>query len=204
MGPETIYAGEGNAADEEEFFSRRWHAADDRTFIPARLEHNPHLDIDAYDRSLEHLDPVTKAQIRRGDWKAHAGGQFDPNWWKYYQDFADGVSFGPHEPPLPKVGIPKIVVIDPANSKRKNSKYTAIGVFGDAGRDRVLVMDMIREHLEMKEIVPKVQEICRRHAPIDWVGFEADGFQKGLADEARDGHKYPSIPMVVELQGKRI
>ncbi len=90
-------------------------------------------------------------------------------------------------------------MIDPANSKRKNSKYTAIGVFGDAGRDRVLVMDMIREHLEMKEIVPKVQEICRRHAPIDWVGFEADGFQKGLADEARDAHKYPSIPMVVEL-----
>ncbi len=94
-------------ADEEEFFSRMWHAAEDRTFIPARLEDNPHLDIDAYDKSLEHLDPVTKAQIRRGDWKAHAGGQFDPKWWKYYQDFGDGVSFGPHERHRQKLEYPR-------------------------------------------------------------------------------------------------
>lgn len=39
-----------------------------RAFVPARLEDNPHLDREEYERSLAELDPVTRAQLRRGDW----------------------------------------------------------------------------------------------------------------------------------------
>lgn len=39
-----------------------------RHFVPAKLEDNPHLDRDAYEASLEELDPVTRAQLRHGDW----------------------------------------------------------------------------------------------------------------------------------------
>lgn len=42
--------------------------ASGRTFVPARLEDNPHLDRAEYERSLAALDPVTRAQLRRGDW----------------------------------------------------------------------------------------------------------------------------------------
>jgi predicted phage terminase large subunit-like protein len=183
---------------EEAFFARVW-SCGDRAFIPARLEDNPHLDIGEYERSLEHLDPVSKAQIRRGDWKAHAGGQFRPEWWRLYRDFAEGIGLGPHEQPFSKWQLPKIVVVDPANSKRKTSKYTAIGVFADLGLDRMAVLDVVRERLAVNEIVPLVEQVCRRHQPVDLVAFEADGFQQGIANEARDGVKYPAIPMVVEL-----
>ncbi len=189
--------------DEEGFFARVWRCGD-CAFVPARLEDNPHLDIAEYEKSLEHLDPVSKAQIRRGDWKAHAGGQFNREWWQWYRDLGDAIYLGETEPLLPKMQLPKIAVVDPANSKRKSSKYTAIGVFAYLGMDRVAVLDVVRERLSVNEIVPRVQQICRRHSPIDWVGFESDGFQQGLANEARDAGKYPSIPHVVELshQGK--
>lgn len=43
-------------------------AAVGRVFVPAKLEDNPHLDRDEYEKSLEELDPITRAQLRRGDW----------------------------------------------------------------------------------------------------------------------------------------
>lgn len=52
-----------------------------RPFIPARLEDNPHLDQAAYESSLALLDPVTRAQLRFGDWDAlPAGGMFQRAW----------------------------------------------------------------------------------------------------------------------------
>lgn len=50
----------------------------DRPFIPSQLEDNPFLDADSYDDSLSHLDPVTRAQLRWGDWRVRPeGGMFD-------------------------------------------------------------------------------------------------------------------------------
>ncbi len=40
----------------------------ERFFVPARLDDNPHLDQAEYELSLQELDPVTRAQLRRGDW----------------------------------------------------------------------------------------------------------------------------------------
>jgi predicted phage terminase large subunit-like protein len=49
-----------------------------RAFIPARLDDNPYLDREAYEASLALLDPVTKAQLLRGDWEARPkGSMFD-------------------------------------------------------------------------------------------------------------------------------
>jgi predicted phage terminase large subunit-like protein len=189
---------EAMRVDEDTFFGHVW-LAGDRSFVPARLEDNPHLDIGEYEKSLEHLDPVSKAQIRRGNWKAHAGGQFRPEWWQYYTDFGDNINLMPNASPIPKWELPKILVVDPANSKRKASKYTAIGVFAGLGMDRIAVLDMVRERLSVNEILPRVAQVCRRHHPVDWVGFEADGFQEMLAETARDEVRFPDIPHVVEL-----
>jgi len=52
-----------------------------RLYIPSRLEDNPSLDQDAYEESLMELDPVTRAQLRMGDWSADArGGKFQRQW----------------------------------------------------------------------------------------------------------------------------
>ncbi len=44
-------------------------------FIPAKLEDNPHLDQESYDESLSHLDPVTRRQLRVGDWEIKEKGR---------------------------------------------------------------------------------------------------------------------------------
>lgn len=53
----------------------------DRVFIPARLEDNPFLDVDEYERSLAELDPVTRAQLRHGDWTIRASAGFLDRAW---------------------------------------------------------------------------------------------------------------------------
>jgi len=55
----------------------------DRTFIPAKMTDNPHLDQDEYRRSLENLDPITRAQLERGDWDSKvAGTKFRAEWFE--------------------------------------------------------------------------------------------------------------------------
>lgn len=54
-----------------------------RRFIPARLEDNPHLDAEEYERSLAELDPVTRRQLRLGDWDVTPeGGMFKREWFE--------------------------------------------------------------------------------------------------------------------------
>lgn len=48
----------------------------DRAFVPARLADNPSLDQDAYIKSLDYLDPITRAKLLDGDWAVSAGNAF--------------------------------------------------------------------------------------------------------------------------------
>ena len=50
-------------------------------FIPARLEDNPYVVADEYERNLNHLDPVTRAQLRDGNWDIQAAGNFFKRQW---------------------------------------------------------------------------------------------------------------------------
>lgn len=69
-----------------------WVAEHDRVFVPARLEDNPHLDQEAYDRSLAELDPTTRRQLRRGDWDAKDPGEmFRREWFEIVDRAPDGV-----------------------------------------------------------------------------------------------------------------
>lgn len=53
----------------------------DRLFLPAKLSDNPHLDRASYEESLSHLDPVTRARIRDGNWEiSDPGSLFDRSW----------------------------------------------------------------------------------------------------------------------------
>lgn len=51
-----------------------------RFFVPARLDDNPFIDQEAYDESLKELDPITRAQLRRGDWSITAKGDILYMW----------------------------------------------------------------------------------------------------------------------------
>ena len=55
----------------------------ERIFIRARLEDNPYVDEIEYDRALAHLDAVTRAQLRAGDWSVRPeGGKFRREWFR--------------------------------------------------------------------------------------------------------------------------
>lgn len=51
-------------------------------FVPSKLQDNPSLDYDAYVRSLERLDPVTRERMLRGDWDVRDEGMFRRQWFK--------------------------------------------------------------------------------------------------------------------------
>jgi len=54
-----------------------------RFFVPAFLEDNPYLDRDSYDDALNKLDPVTREQLRHGDWDISiSGGLFERTWFE--------------------------------------------------------------------------------------------------------------------------
>lgn len=68
-------------------FWERWMAGlmarPKRNFHPAMLKDNPHLDEEDYVASLMELDPITRAQLLRGDWNIRPDGRmFKRDWFK--------------------------------------------------------------------------------------------------------------------------
>lgn len=53
----------------------------DKTFIPAKLADNPHLDQEEYRNSLAQLDHITRAQLLEGDWSARPQGSLFRRHW---------------------------------------------------------------------------------------------------------------------------
>lgn len=63
-------------------------------FIPARLEDNPYLDHEEYEKSLEKLDLVTYRQKRWGDWDIlPSGNMFKRDWFKIVDDYPRNYSY---------------------------------------------------------------------------------------------------------------
>ncbi len=56
-------------------------AKNGRWFIPATLDDNPHIDRQAYVASLSNLDPITRAQLLKGDWTARQSGRIFRREW---------------------------------------------------------------------------------------------------------------------------
>jgi predicted phage terminase large subunit-like protein len=62
-----------------------------RVFVPARLADNPHLDRAEYEKSLDELDPVTRAQLLAGDWDiVTKGPMFDRAWFGFVDEAPAG------------------------------------------------------------------------------------------------------------------
>ncbi len=54
-----------------------------RVFIPAGMDDNPYLDIEEYEKSLDELDPVTRARLRDGNWTIiRKGNMFKRSWFQ--------------------------------------------------------------------------------------------------------------------------
>jgi predicted phage terminase large subunit-like protein len=81
--PLRARAGSNPGGPGHEWVARRFvfHPEDGCRFIPSRLEDNPHLDRAEYEQTLSRLDPVTRAQLRHGDWSVRPDGDlFKRDW----------------------------------------------------------------------------------------------------------------------------
>ena len=54
---------------------------EDRVFIPAWMDDNPYLDKEEYELSLENLDPITRQQLKDGNWLVRVQGNFFKREW---------------------------------------------------------------------------------------------------------------------------
>lgn len=69
-----------------EWVKQRFIVGREGHFIPSRLEDNPSLDQAEYETKLAKLDPVTRRQLRRGDWDVRPEGNFfKRDWFKSIQ-----------------------------------------------------------------------------------------------------------------------
>lgn len=81
--PLRMRGGSNPGGEGHEWVHRRFIASrtPGRVFIPAKLEDNPHLDRASYEESLAELDPVTRKQLRHGDWNVKEAGEYFKREW---------------------------------------------------------------------------------------------------------------------------
>ncbi|OAI41257.1 hypothetical protein AYO40_03490 [Planctomycetaceae bacterium SCGC AG-212-D15] len=115
-----------------------------RIFIPARIDDNPHIDKDEYVKSLDNLDPITKAQLLAGDWTVrHAGSMFKREWFKVM------------DPPG------RLMVCrawDLAASIKKQSDYTVGVKMGRSREGEFYVLDVLRRKLPPEGVERVIQQ----------------------------------------------
>jgi len=171
-----------------------------RVFLPARLDDNPHLDREAYLRSLAELDPLTRTQLLDGDWNAFECGRFQRAWFRRYRIEDDRA--GPRyrldgrDQAYSAADCWRFCTVDPAASEKETADYTVIGTFAVTPRRDLLVLDVVRRRLALDAIVPAVADVCARYQPA-FVGMEATGFQLALVQAAR---QHAGIPTVRALE----
>lgn len=159
-------------------FDKLWWR-ENRLFIPARLQDNPHLDEAEYRRSLAEMDPISRAQIENGDWNAHIGGRFKREWFKRYRDYGptnyilDGKIITPD-----RVKI-RFLTVDPAASIADTADYTVISAWALLRSGELLWLDCLRGRWEVPDIPARIVELFERYRCTE-AAIEGGGTQKGI------------------------
>ena len=124
-----------------------------RLFIPARLEDNPHLDREQYEQSLLRLDPITRAQLRYGDWSIIATEQS-----KFRREWFEVVDEVPED--LSKIRFWDLAATTPKPGR--DPDWTAGAFMGEAG-GVFYILDIHRT----RERPKAVEDLIKRTAETD-------------------------------------
>lgn len=125
----------------------------DRLFIPAKLEDNPYLDRDAYSETLNQLDPVTRAQLRHGDWNIRPEGNLFKRQWF---DVVD------HAPPLVRV-VRAWDLAATEEGQGKDPDWTAGAKLGIDANNVAYLLDLVR----MRSTPREVESVIAQTAALD-------------------------------------
>ena len=156
-------------------------------FVPALIADNPSLDRESYEASLAELDPVTREQLKKGDWDAIAEGRFRKAWLRYYARYGSGYVLNGRVYPIETIRS-RFLTVDPAASVKETAKadpdYTVISAWGYTSDGHLLWLGCDRDRLEVPDIPPRISANYKRHR-AGKVYIEAGGTQKGVAQLAR-------------------
>lgn len=158
-----------------------------RVFIPARLDDNPHIDRGQYLESLANLDPITRDQLLKGDWDAALGGRFQPSWFERarYRLIHDEIHF--LEPGKPHAMLGDCLLfgtVDAAASTAEEADYTVASAWAVTPAADLVWLDMIRGRWEVPDITPRLATFAHDWG-LDYLAIEGGGPQKGISQLAR-------------------
>ena len=152
-----------------------------RLFIPSRLADNPHLDVEAYRRSLVHLAPVERERLLAGDWNVQEKALVRPESLRYYNFEHETVNLlqpdGRVLVTIDSSRCRRFVTVDPAGTSADRAReirgrqpsYTVAQVWDQPrGRDwchLLILRHQVRGLLEYPQIVHALHELHRQWAP---------------------------------------
>jgi predicted phage terminase large subunit-like protein len=124
----------------------------ERLFVPAKLDDNPHLDQESYRKSLDKLDPFTRAQLLQGSWEEYSGGLFRREWFGIVEAAPQG---------LAKVRYWDLAATEDKHGK--NPDYTCGVLMGKSAEGVFYVLDVIHVRASPRS----VQNLVVQTAAID-------------------------------------
>ena len=162
-----------------------------RPFVPSFVADNPHLDQSAYYKGLDELDPVTREQLKYGDWGVRPDARFKADWVRYFSrrgDYftlgMDGTGQNVHIRDLLRI----FCTVDPAASSREGpadansnqkTSWTVISTWALTADYHLLWLDMVRFRAEIPDVVKKIKEVYRAWKPAYMI-IEANGAGRGV------------------------
>lgn len=177
-----------------EKFGRPWWKAG-RLFVPARLEDNEHLDREQYEGSLAELDPVTRAQLRHGDWKATFGGLlYKLEWFRRYRltDGRDGYILPGRPGIVAHAHCTRFACCDPAGGISGGADYTACGIFDRTPQGDLCLVHVLHERIPFETIVRRLLHACRDWG-AEYLILEGGMLQAALVRQARATGGMPPV-----------
>lgn len=140
-----------------------------RIFLPATLEDNPYLDKRSYEKSLENLDPVTREQIRHGNWDVQAAGNLFKRYW------FKRVGAAP-------AGLRKARFWDLAASEDRGNNdpsWTAGVLIGERDGE-FYILDAVRIRATPRNVEDLVRNTAEMDGPDVMIGMEREGGSSGV------------------------
>jgi predicted phage terminase large subunit-like protein len=172
-------------------------SARSRCFVPATLDDNPYLDRDTYMQNLMRLDPVTRAQLLRGDWEARSVGPMFAGHWFELVDMMPPYMPNVSRPPSPHIAelVRYWDLAATAVEVGKNDPDYTVGCLMARSDTAIYYVADIRR---IRDTPKNVEALIRQTADMDpkgtvvWVEREPGSAGKAYVDHLR-GDVLPDV-----------
>jgi predicted phage terminase large subunit-like protein len=100
-------------------------------------------------------------------------------------------------------GFNNYILVDPANSQKKNSDYTVMWVIGLGGDGNYYITDLVRDRLNLRQRTEALIELHKHYRPLG-VGYEQYGMQSDIehinAEMERINYRFYITPLGGKLK----